>query len=463
MCGFLGKVSFNDFDENTLLKSNNLIECRGPDSKIQETSNTNDIKYSYIFNRLAILDISENANQPMFSEDNSKILMFNGEIYNHKELRKDLKLKSIKFFTNNSDSEVVLKGLITYGTSFIDRLRGQFSIYFHDKENKKIIISRDRLGQKPFYYFIDDKNLIFGSNLFSVSQIVDTSIDENQISKYLGLSVISSPDTLFRNIKKVNPAETIYIDYSNSKFSASSQFYWNIEDFIDEKEFKSEEFFDLLSEAIDIRTKADVPIANFLSGGIDSTSIVKNLSDKSFEVNTFSVGVDNLDYDESRWSNKVSEFYKTNHKSINISSNINIYEVEESLKSLDEPYSDPSVVPSYLLSKEISKYYKVAISGDGADELLGGYQRVQNSLNHNSSIRNLFSKLYKPYPGFLGTGNFFLSMSKDTKSVYNSFLIDEKLVKLMGINNFNENVYFDLNSSKYKNFCIVSSNFFFLR
>ena len=223
----------------------------------------------------------------MFSEDNSKILMFNGEIYNHKELRKDLKLKSIKFFTNNSDSEVVLKGLITYGTSFIDRLRGQFSIYFHDKENKKIIISRDRLGQKPFYYFIDDKNLIFGSNLFSVSQIVDTSIDENQISKYLGLSVISSPDTLFRNIKKVNPAETIYIDYSNSKFSASSQFYWNIEDFIDEKEFKSEEFFDLLSEAIDIRTKADVPIANFLSGGIDSTSIVKNLSDKSFEVNTF--------------------------------------------------------------------------------------------------------------------------------------------------------------------------------
>lgn len=460
MCGFLGKVSFNNFNENELLKSNTLIECRGPDSKIQETSHDGNIKYSYIFNRLSILDLSETANQPMFSEDESKILMFNGEIYNHTELRKDLKSKSINFFTKNSDSEVVLKGLMSYGPSFISRLRGQFSIYFHDKENKKIIISRDRLGQKPIYFFSDESNLIFGSNLLSLNQIINSSIDNDQISTYLGLSIIPSPMTIFSNINKVKPAETILIDYSKNKFQLASHTYWDIKDFIDEKDFNLEEFYDLFSESIDIRAKADVPIANFLSGGIDSTSIVKNLSDKSYNVNTFSVSVDNSDYDEKKWSQLVADFYKTNHKSINISSKIGINEIENSLKSLDEPYSDPSVVPSFLLSNEISKHYKVAISGDGADELLGGYKRVHNSLKQNSNINNLISKLYHLYPGFLGTGNLFLSLSSNKKTVYDSFLVDQKLVNLMGFENFNESVYKDINSSNYKNILYSEFKFF---
>ena len=460
MCGFIGKVSFSNFNENELLKSNCLIECRGPDSKIQETSHDSDIKYSYIFNRLSILDLSDNANQPMFSEDKSKILMFNGEIFNHAELRKELKFKDVNFYTKSSDSEVVLKGLMTYGPSFISRLRGQFSVYFHDKENKKIIIARDRLGQKPFYYFSNESNLVFGSNLLSVNQIINSSIDNNQITKYLSLGIIPSPKTIFLNINKVKPAETILIDYSKNKFHLSSHTYWDIKNYIDEKKFNIEEFYELFSESIDIRTKADVPIANFLSGGIDSTSIVKNLSDKNYNVNTFSVSVDNSDYDETKWSKLVSEFYKTNHRSIKISSNIGINEIEDSLKSLDEPYSDPSVVPSFLLAKEISKYYKVAISGDGADELLGGYERVVKSLKENSNISNLISKLYFLYPGSLGTGNYFLALSQNKSSVYNSFLIDKKLLKLMGYKNSNENLYIDLNSSNYKNLLYSEFKFF---
>ena len=355
---------------------------------------------------------------------------------------------------------MVLKGLIAYGPSFISRLRGQFSIYFHDKVSKKIIISRDRLGQKPLYFYSDESNLIFGSNLLSLNQIINSPVDNDQLSKYLSLSIIPSPKTIFSNIYKVKPAEIILIDYSKNKFHLSSQTYWDIKDFIDEKDFSVEEFNDLFSESIDLRTKADVPIANFLSGGIDSTSIVKNLSDKSYNVNTFSVSVDNPDYDETKWSNLVSEFYKTNHKSIKISSEIGIKDINDSLMSLDEPYSDPSVVPSFLLSKEISKYFKVAISGDGADELLGGYKRVHSSLKQNSNISDLISKLYNLYPGFLGTGNSFLTLSKNKKTVYDSFLVDKKLLNLMGFENGEESVYVDINSSDYKNILYSEYKFF---
>ena len=164
-------------------------------------------------------------------------------------------------------------------------------------------------------------------------------------------------------------------------------------------------------------------MANFLSGGLDSSSIIKSTFESNKNINTFSIYVDNKKYDEREYIKTVVDKYNTNHVSVDISSQINTDDILESINSLDEPYSDPSVVPSYILSKEISKHYKVAISGDGGDELLGGYKRTLDSLKIASNfLSNLFSYIYYAYPPYLGSGNKFLSKSSNLETRYNLIL-----------------------------------------
>ena len=317
----------------------------------------------------------------MISNHNS-ILMFNGEIYNHLELRKHLQSKKVKFNTDHSDSEVVLNGLDSEGIKFIEKLRGQFAIFYLNRKNKKIYIARDRLGQKPLYYKLENKEIFFSSNLKSLTFLTqDKSVDLDSITEYLNLGIVRSPNTIFKNIKKVKPAELIEIDFSEENFSINKKIYWNPREFIDNQKFNNEEFFDLFSESVEIRSNADVEIANFLSGGLDSTSIVKSLFDKkNKQINTFSVGFESSKYDESQWSKKVADKFRTNHYQLNIGQNELNEHILDSISSLDEPYADPSILPSYLLSKHISSKYKVAISGDGGDELLGGYSRTSQAL-----------------------------------------------------------------------------------
>ena len=263
--------------------------------------------------------------------------------------------------------------------------------------------------------------------------IRDFKIDENQLYTYLNYGIVSSPFTLFKNIYKVMPSEVLTVDLQSSKFSASKSKYWNLENFLDNKPFIIDEFFNIFSESISIRTTADVPVANFLSGGIDSTSIVKNMADNDMKVNSFSIYLQENKYDESKYAKEVVQKYNLNHKSTTISSEVSINEINQALNSLDEPYSDPSVVPSFILSNQISKYYKVAISGDGGDELLGGYERTVKSIKKTGFFSNLFSKTYNLYPSILGTGNKFLAKSSNLETKYRSFLEDKKLMKLLKI------------------------------
>ena len=238
------------------------------------------------------------------------------------------------------------------------------------------------------------------------------------------------------------PSEILTVDLIKNKFAAKKTKYWNVENYIDNKHFDVEEFFNILTESIDLRTTADVPVANFLSGGVDSTSIIKNLVDNQKEVNSFSIYLEDSMYDESEYIKEVVNKYNLNHKSTSISTNISFDEINQSLDSLDEPYSDPSVVPSYILSKHISQFYKVAISGDGGDELLGGYERTNRSLQKSSFIGNLISKTYNIYPPILGTGNKFLSKSSSLEIKYRSFLEDKKLLKLLNVSS-DDNSYAD--------------------
>ena len=435
MCGFIGKISSFSHDIENLDKANEIILCRGPDSTKNISTNVDGFDVSLIFNRLSIIDLNEKADQPMTSDDQNYILMFNGEVYNHQELRKSLE-KQVKFRTSHSDSEVVLNGLITQGISFVNKLRGQFSIFFLNKKENTCYLIKDRLGQKPLYYNLENNSITFGSNLKSLIKLNKNYILDNEnINEYFRYGAVAEDKTIFKNYYKVLPSEIIKIKWDGGShgFEITNEKYWELESFIDENNFSTEKFFEILTESIEIRTNADVPVANFLSGGIDSTSIIKNLYDNNKNINSFSVRFKDPKYDESNWSRMVAEKYKTNHKEVFLSSEINENVIHNSLRSLDEPYYDPSVVPSYVLSKEISNYYKVAISGDGGDELLGGYKRTMDSLKSKSFINNIISKLYNLYPPFLGTGNKFLSQSSNINTRYRSYLEDMNLLKLLEI------------------------------
>ena len=435
MCGFTGAISLNAIDKKAIQKANEIIDCRGPDAKCNVEKKLRNFNINFWFNRLSILDLSDEANQPMYSKEFKTLIMFNGEIFNHVELRKELSEKGLNFHTSHSDTETILVGLSYFGIEFVNKLRGQFSIVFLDEKNSKLYFIRDRLGQKPLYYYFDNENLYFGSSLLSVLKILKNyDIDENQLFNYLNYGIISSPNTIFKNIYKLKPSEIIKIDFQNDNFITTKSNYWNIENFIDNKTFNVEDFHNLFSEAVNLRISADVPVANFLSGGLDSTSIVKKLVDSGRSVNSFSVYFQDKKYDESIFINQVVNKYNLNHNFSTISEKIDIKVIDQALNSMDEPYSDPSVLPSFIISNQIGKHFKVAISGDGGDELLGGYERTMQSFKRSNLFSNLISKSYNFYPSYLGTGNRFLSKSNNLEIKYRSYLEDKKLLNLLKVN-----------------------------
>ncbi len=250
MCGFLGKVSFEKIDHGKVDEFNNFIVCRGPDETKYLTnknfSGNSNYSFSLIFNRLKILDLSNLASQPMVSKDFKNILMFNGEIFNHQELRKDMESVGIEFETDHSDTEVILNGISNFGIDYISKLNGQFSISFFDLENDIIYLIRDRLGQKPLFYSFDDHNLSFGSNLKSVSGISkNVKIDSSEIGNFLNLGVVPSPKTILKNIYKVSPGEYLKINLKNKKIEIEKENYWDLDNFIDEKDFIDSEMIDI--------------------------------------------------------------------------------------------------------------------------------------------------------------------------------------------------------------------------
>ncbi|MDA9645434.1 asparagine synthase (glutamine-hydrolyzing) [Candidatus Actinomarina] len=438
MCGFTGVVSFGKINNDELKKSNQHSHCRGPDN-LSNLVGGGDVNYNLWFNRLAILDLSEKANQPMISKDSNYILMFNGEIYNSLKLREKLSKLDYKFKTSHSDTETLFAGLQLFGVDFINKIEGQYAFIFFNKKERKIYLARDRVGQKPLYMHVNNQELLFGSNLKSILEIKKNNrVDVDSLQQYLAYGVNFSPRTLFKDIHKIPAGNYIEIDYSQDTFTSKNIQYWNISSYIDDKKFDQEEFEELFSESVSKRMLADVGIANFLSGGIDSTSIVKNLSDNGFQVNTFSVIIKNKKYNEKKYIQEVVDKYYTKHEEVTVDENIPKKIIRDAIRSLDEPYGDPSVVPSYYLSQLISSKYKVAISGDGGDELLGGYFRIKNHLMKKSKLNNLISKLYHISPSLMGSGTNFKSLDSNIFKSYLTYLEDLKFLNFFGISKFSE-------------------------
>ena len=292
---------------------------------------------------------------------------------------------------------------------------------------------RDRLGQKPLFYFNNEETLAFSSNLISLSKLTNQKkIKDAEIHNFIKDGVIVSPNTIFENIFKLEPGKILKFKLSNKIKIQKEVEYWN-QNFLSEKAFDKEEFFQIFKNSVRIRSQSDVENAYFLSVGLDSTSVIKSAKDLGItKINSFSVITDDNNFDESEYSNKVAEKYNTNHHTENVSINFDFEYVIESLDSLDELYFDPSIVPTYLLCQKIANNYKVAISGDGGDELLAGYSRLKYVFTNPKLFQKAFSRLETIYPPVLGTGSNFKKYSSNFSDRLLGFHSDVNLAKLIG-------------------------------
>ncbi len=370
-------------DKKSLKKRLNAINYRGPDNTgiISE----NGITLGHL--RLSIIDIDERSNQPM-SFDNY-IIVFNGEIYNFLEIKKELISLGHKFNTSG-DTEVLLKGYSEWGRDIVPRLNGMFAFVIYDKIKNILFCSRDRVGQKPFYYYWKDGAFEICSQLKPISD--NKTINKEAVSIYLDCTYIPSPYSIYNDVYKLPPGNNLIIDLKNN--TKKIEEYWNLKPIINSKysyENAVEDLHDLLKDSVKIRLKSDVPFGSFLSGGIDSALITSIASKVSKDkIKTFSIGFEDPEFDESKVAQSYADILGTEHKET-ICKPLDILEMLSDLIDVyDEPFADSSALPSLLLNKITKKDVTVAISGDGGDESFLGY-------NHFDWVKKFNYLLYIPY------------------------------------------------------------------
>lgn len=394
MCGILGQINLtnNETINYDLFKTAlDLQQHRGPDDSDIYQEN----QFIFGHRRLSIIDLDSHAKQPMVSTCGNYILVFNGEIYNYKEIKQDL-LKKGYTFTTSSDTEVLLNSYIEYGINCIEQFIGMFAFCIHDKVNNVSYIVRDRLGVKPLYYNTSNSKFIFSSEIKSILSLqnIKQELNINAISSYMSFRYPILNDTFFKNINSLEPAH--YIKISSSEIETIE--YWNVTSkFKEQKKDKGEEYYiqklqTLLESAVKYRMISDVPFGAFLSGGVDSSVITALMSKNSNEpIKTFTIGFEEEGFNEFEYANIVSEKFETEHREIILSGENYIETMDKLISYKDAPLSVPNEVPLYLMSKELKKYITVVLSGEGADEIFGGYGRIFRSPYDYERMKNIDS------------------------------------------------------------------------
>lgn len=371
MCGICG---FNWNDKELISAMNDSLEHRGPD---QTGIFCND-SISLGFRRLSIIDLTEHGSQPMFNEDKSVCLIFNGEIYNFQKLRPELVDRG-HIFRGKSDSEVILHAYEEYGIDCVHRLQGMFAFAIYDLKKKSLFIARDRIGIKPLYYYHKNGKLLFASEIKAILQdkTVPREVNDQAVYDYLGFEFVPAPQTMFCDINKLPSGH--YLTLQNGTLEIKE--YWDLRMASTPTTLTFEEAVEkqkeLLNDAVKSHLISDVPLGVFLSGGLDSSSIVALMRRHiSGPIKTFTIGYHDKTFSELDYAAIVAKHCETEHQVLMLD-DIKPEYVEKTLYHLDEPMTDLSTVPLYLLCKQAREQVTVCLSGEGADESYAGYDRFK--------------------------------------------------------------------------------------
>ena len=404
MCGLTGFLLSKSLkSENSLYeyltKMTNSLKHRGPDASGFWYCTDSNIFLGH--RRLSIIDLSSNGEQPMHSNNNRFVMIFNGEIYNYRELKLELMKNFDIKFKNNTDTQVLLESINSYGLDrALKKIEGMFAFALWDKTEKCLFLVRDRIGKKPLYWGRCNEGIIFGSEIKSILKYdnLNKSLDQKSISAFLKFSYINSPNTIFKNISKVEPGH--YIKFINNKLEKTQ--YWNLNHFIKKKKnIKTDSLIEsevenLIEDATVKRLVSDVPLGIMLSGGIDSSLITalaqKNLKSK---LKTFSVKFEEKDFDESGFAREIAKILGTEHHEIDIGDFSIKKIIDEIPRIYDEPFADSSQIPTFLISQELKKSVTVALSGDGGDEIFCGYSRYFWASNFSKLSKFISPKILK--------------------------------------------------------------------
>lgn len=379
MCGICGFISYKSESMDRLLKMNSTLAHRGPDDHGEEIYQVADGKYvGFAQRRLAIMDLSEKGHQPMHSVNKRVSVVFNGEIYNYRELREEIKDYE---FVSDCDTEVLIAAYLKWGIDFIHKLNGMFAIALLDRGTNSVYLIRDRIGKKPLYYYKNsDNDIVFASELKAIlgSSLFQKEINQDVIGRFLYRDCIIAPDTIYRNTYKLKPGEVLEISGNLIK----QYKYWDVANQYNKRKAGEYIGYDqakgelkhLLKEAVRKRMIADVPVGAFLSGGYDSSLVCALAQELSLNrIKTFSIGFYENEFNEAEYAKQVARELGTDHEELYINEQDMLKVLDSIPRYYDEPFADSSQIPTMLVSKLAKEKVSVVLSGDGGDELFGGY------------------------------------------------------------------------------------------
>jgi len=383
MCGICGYISKNRITKEELGAMNDTMFHRGPnDSGVELYQGPEDYVVGLAQRRLSILDLSPLGHQPMESENGRVSIVFNGEIYNFLDLKKELSDYSFK---STCDTEVILAAYLKWGREFVRHIHGMFAIAIYDRESGELILARDRIGKKPLYYWLSDGNIVFASELKPImkSPGFRPEIRKSIIPRYMYQQYINAPETVFENVWQLEPGTMLtFYKGETSKYKywdVKSAYHANVSAGIQSYEEAKAGLKERLKKSVARRMISDVPLGAFLSGGYDSsliTAMAQENSDKP--VKTFSIGFNVPDYNEAEYAKKVAEHLGTDHTELYIDEKEMLDLVESIPQYYDEPFADESQIPTMLVCKLAKEKVTVALSGDGGDEFFCGYNIYEN-------------------------------------------------------------------------------------
>jgi len=399
MCGIAGILDWNGAPESRLDPMLKAIVHRGPDDEGTFTEGP----LTMGMRRLSIIDLG-GGHQPIFNEDKSIVVVFNGEIYNYVELRADLEKRGHTFRTQ-SDTEVLVHLYEDEGTAFLPKLNGMFAFSIWDKNKRALFVARDRVGIKPMYYTETSNGLLYATELKSIlaTGLVDAAIDPTAIFEYLVHFYIPGEKSPFKGIKKLLPGH--YFTADENGFQTKK--WWDLADYtgiasVGRKE-ATEQVRDLFLDSIKLRMRSDVPVGSYLSGGLDSSLVTAAATRQTdLEFSTFSVGFTSSEFDELPYARAVAEYTGTDHHEISVSPSDAMEHFPNLIWYMDEPNGDAAILPTYLVSQLAVSKVKVALSGIGADEFFGGYHRYHKQLGKLAQLSALPPGLLRAIRPLLG-------------------------------------------------------------